>query len=76
MTDSVIYQENVNSFLATLYLLKAMEEKGIINEADFKVSLRVLANRYGIKANSVLRLYGVDILPQKSDVCNEKEVFK
>ena len=76
MTDSVIYQENVNSFLAALYLLKAMEEKGIINEADFKVSLRVLANRYGIKANSVLRLYGVDILPQKSDVCNEKEVFK
>lgn len=76
MTDSVIYQENVNSFLAALYLLKAMEEKGIINEADFKVSLRVLANRYGIKANSVFRLYGVDILPQKSDVCNEKEVFK
>ena len=53
-----------------------MEEKGIINEADFKVSLRFLANRYGIKANSVFRLYGVDILPQKSDVCNEKEVFK
>lgn len=76
MTDSVIYQENVNSFLSTLYLLKAMEEKGIINEADFKVSLRFLANRYGIKANSVFRLYGVDILPQKSDVCNEKEVFK
>lgn len=75
MTDSVIYQENVNSFLATLNLLKAMEDKGMINEADFKVSLRILANRYGIKTNSVFRLYGVDILPQKSDVCNEREVF-
>lgn len=76
MTDSVIYQENVNLFLATLNLLKSMKDKGIINEADYKVALRVLANRYGIKANSVFRLYGVDILPQKSDVCNEKEAFK
>lgn len=75
MTDSVIYQENVNSFLAALNLLKAMEEKGIINEDDYKVALRVLANRYDIKTNSVFRLYGVDILSQKSDVCNEREFF-
>jgi hypothetical protein len=76
MSDSVIYQENVNAFLVALNLLKAMEDKGIIDAADFKVSLRVLANRYGIKANSVFRIYGLDILPQKSDVCNKKEVFK
>lgn len=75
MTDSVIYQENVISFLAALNLLKSMEDKGIINEADFKVSSRVLANRHGIKTNSVFRLYGVDILSRKSDVCDEKEVF-
>lgn len=60
MSESDKYLANVKDYLNSVFLLKTMQNQGVLDKKDYLLAEKLLAKKHCIKTGSIYRLYGLN----------------